>query len=153
MSRGIIPVLLLLGAAFVFTGATRSKKLLRPVTGRLSSRWGNRKASDGTITFHNGVDIAVPVGTRVRAPMAGIVQQIYKGDKGGVQMRVIHDNGFVSGYAHLYKTVAQRGQRVRRGQTLALSGKSGNVTGPHLHFTLRDDSGKLVNPEKHFKFS
>lgn len=98
---------------------------------------------------HNGLDIAVPVGTRVQSPADGKVLKVYQDEEngGGLSMLVQFDNGYVGGFAHLSKTNYQPGQEVTQGQTLALSGNSGwHTTGAHLHYTLTDPDGKKVDP-------
>ncbi|HVW78508.1 MAG TPA: M23 family metallopeptidase [Alloacidobacterium sp.] len=98
---------------------------------------------------HNGLDIAVPVGTRVQSPANGKVLKVFQDEEngGGLSMLVQFDNGYIGGFAHLSKTNYQPGQQVTQGQTLALSGDSGwHTTGPHLHYTLTDPDGKKVDP-------
>jgi len=124
----------------------KKSKYLAPVKGRISGKFGKRAT-----TFHNGIDIAVPVGTKIKAPLDGEVLSIYTTDKGGRQMVIRHKGGFVSGYAHLSKFYFGKGAQVKRGKVIALSGKSGQVTGPHLHFSWRKD-GVYKNPARFFKF-
>jgi murein DD-endopeptidase MepM/ murein hydrolase activator NlpD len=99
---------------------------------------------------HNGVDIAAPVGTPVRASDGGIVASTYYHEAGGNSMLLDYDNGFRAGFAHLSAYNAAEGQRVERGQVVAYTGNTGaHTTGPHLHYTLRDREGEYVNPELH----
>lgn len=120
-----------------------------PVSGRITSKYGNRTHPvTGATSFHNGIDIAVPVGTPVYAPASGIVKTVYSNSTGGIQMIVDHDNGFRTGYAHLSETIARPGQRVKQGEIIAKTGNTGASTGPHLHLTLRKN-GTLVNPEEY----
>lgn len=122
------------------------RKGVDPVKGTVSSKYGVRSSG-----FHNGTDIAVPVGTSVRSPWRGTVIDTYSNAQGGLQMIIDHPNGYRTGYAHLSATVASKGDKVWRGQIVAKSGNSGQSTGPHLHFTLRKD-GERIDPESVFDF-
>ena len=95
---------------------------------------------------HNGIDLAVPVGTKVRAPYNGEVIQAWNDDKygGGMSMRVRLDNGDIVGFAHLSGFDVKVGDRVTQGQVVARSGDTG-TGGPHLHYTLKRN-GKPIDP-------
>lgn len=98
---------------------------------------------------NDGINIAVPEGTQVKAAENGTV--VYAGSelKGyGNLVLIRHPNGFVSAYANNGSLEVKRGQTVRRGQTIALSGQSGDVASPQLHFELRKGS-KPVDPSKY----
>ena len=124
-----------------------------PVTGPITSKFGKRKAPvAGASTYHNGVDVGVPVGTQVVAPWDGTVLSTYSNAAGGNQMIVKHPNGYRTGYAHLSEFCAQKGDRVAAGQTICLSGNTGRGTGAHLHFTLTNPAGQKVDPETVFDF-
>lgn len=103
-----------------------------PVSGRLSSPFGVRDGRE-----HQGIDIAVPTGTRVCASAAGTVQ--FAGEKGGYGLcvDVAHAGGYVTRYAHNSELCVRAGQSVEAGELLALSGSTGNSTGPHVHFEIR----------------
>lgn len=122
------------------------RKGVDPVKGRITSRYGIRNAK-----LHNGTDIAVAVGTPVKSPWRGTVSETYTNSAGGKQVIINHPNGYRTGYAHLSEYRVSSGQKVRRGQVIALSGNTGGSTGPHLHFTLRKN-GQLVDPESKFNF-
>lgn len=96
--------------------------------------------------FHTGIDIAVPWGTPVHAPMAGRVE--YTGWQSGYGYTVVllHDNGLRTLYAHLSRAVVARGQSVATGQEIALAGATGNATGPHLHFEVRPQAQTVADP-------
>jgi murein DD-endopeptidase MepM/ murein hydrolase activator NlpD len=90
---------------------------------------------------NDGINIAVPPGTSVRAAENGVV--VYSGDglKGyGNLVLIKHPNGFVSAYANNGELDVKRGETVKRGQVIAKSGDSGNVNAPQLHFELRKGS-------------
>lgn len=129
------------------TVTTLVSKFLYPVYGKITSTYGNRiNPVTKQAQFHNGIDISGNVGDLIRSPSDGVVQSQYYNSAGGNQMIIKHTNGFTSGYAHLNKYLVKHGDKVTRGQAIAEVGKTGQVTGPHLHFTLRDTSGNTVNP-------
>ncbi|MFH8344947.1 M23 family metallopeptidase [Streptomyces sp. NPDC018045] len=129
----------------VTAAARRSEPVVPPVPGRgwtrpveryvLSAGFGGsgRRWAHG----HTGQDFAVPVGTPVRSVGWGRVTSLTCGDAFGISMVVQHGAGAFSQYAHLSAALARPGQRVRPGQQIALSGTTGNSTGPHLHFEVR----------------
>ena len=92
------------------------------------SRWAHR---------HTGQDFAVDSGTPVYAVGSGVVRITTCGDGFGNQVLVRHGDGYFTQYAHLSRIDVRRGQRVTAGQRIGLSGATGNVTGPHLHFEAR----------------
>ncbi|MGW8883264.1 M23 family metallopeptidase [Streptomyces sp. NPDC055749] len=102
---------------------------------------------------HSGQDFAVPVGTKVEAAHAGTV--VKAGPNGGGDgpaygnaVVIKHSNGKYSQYAHLSKINVKIGQSVKTGQKIALSGNTGNSSGPHLHFEIRTtpNYGSALNP-------
>jgi murein DD-endopeptidase MepM/ murein hydrolase activator NlpD len=107
---------------------------IRPAIGPMSSGFGPRWG-----TFHYGLDIAVPTGTKVHAAHAGVV--VKAGWYGGYGNVVIidHGNGVTTRYGHNSKVVVTVGQKVAAGDLIALSGSTGDSTGPHCHFEVRID--------------
>ncbi|MBZ9997902.1 peptidoglycan DD-metalloendopeptidase family protein [Mesorhizobium sp. BH1-1-4] len=115
--------------------ATGIGKMRWPVRGRVISGFGSGK---------DGVDIAVPTGTPVKAAENGVV--IYAGDglkEFGNTVLVRHENGLVTVYGHASSIEVQRGQKVKRGQEIALSGMSGTTDSPKLHFEVRKNSAPV----------
>ncbi|HEY9373827.1 M23 family metallopeptidase [Streptomyces sp.] len=107
---------------------------------------------------HSGQDFAVPVGTPVKAAGAGTV--VKAGPNGGGDgpaygnaIVVKHANGKYSQYAHLSKINVHIGQKVGAGQKIALSGNTGNSSGPHLHFEIRTtpNYGSALNPAAYLR--
>lgn len=87
---------------------------------------------------NDGINISVPEGTQVKAAEGGVVAYAGSELKGyGNLVLIRHPNGFVSAYAHNAEIEVKRGDQVKRGQTIAKSGQSGNVGSPQLHFELR----------------
>jgi murein DD-endopeptidase MepM/ murein hydrolase activator NlpD len=91
--------------------------------------------------YHTGVDFPVPTGTPVKAIGPGQVVSAGWGGAYGNQVVVRHTDGKYSQYAHLSSLSVRAGQSVTGGQQLGLSGATGNVTGPHLHFEVRTGPG------------
>ena len=89
--------------------------------------------------MHQGIDIGGPAGTPIRAAEDGIVIFSDRGPGGyGVMVIVRHANGFHSIYAHNEKNLVKKGQKVRQGEAIALVGRTGRASGPHLHFEIRN---------------
>ncbi|MFF3847252.1 M23 family metallopeptidase [Streptomyces sp. NPDC002328] len=103
------------------------------------ARWAHR---------HTGQDFAVPTGTPVYSVGPGTVRVTTCGDGFGRQVVVRHPDGYFTQYAHLSRIDVRTGRRVAAGQRLGLSGATGNVTGPHLHFEVRVTPymGSAVSP-------
>jgi murein DD-endopeptidase MepM/ murein hydrolase activator NlpD len=120
--------------------------LLWPARGALTSGFGPRRHPIfGVVRMHNGVDIAAPWGTPVRAAAPGTV--LFAGWFGGYGKLVVldHGGGVTTLYGHLSSIGVAVGQRVRAGQVIGRVGSTGYSTGPHLHFEIRVD-GRPVDP-------
>ncbi|MFI1363796.1 M23 family metallopeptidase [Streptomyces griseochromogenes] len=98
--------------------------------------------------YHTGVDFVVPTGTFVKAVAAGTVVSAGWGGAYGNQVVIRLNDGYYAQYAHLSQLSVSAGQTVTGGQQIGLSGATGNVTGPHLHFEIRTtpDYGSDVDP-------
>ena len=91
-----------------------------------------------TLASHQGVDYTVPEGTRIFATADGRVSEVALRNSASGQTLVIdHGNGYKTSYSHLLSTLVRRGQRVQRGDVIALSGNSGLSLAPHLHYEVR----------------
>ena len=127
---------------------------IKPVEGKITSDFGYRKLPvQGATTNHSGIDIAVPVGTIVKAVADGIVVAANGGMRGyGNGVFVDHGriNGkhIVSEYGHLSEFNVKAGDKVKQGQIIAKSGNTGVSSGPHLHITIRENNIP-VNPKKY----
>lgn len=112
-----------------------------PATGRISTLFGSQRIyKNGEAgSYHSGTDVAVPEGTPVLAPADGVV--ILASDHPflleGNLLMIDHGMGLNSALMHLSRIVVANGVRVARGQVVAYSGRTGRVTGPHLHWSLR----------------
>lgn len=105
-----------------------------------STKWG---ISRGFGSGHNGIDYKFPSNTPVVAAADGKVDFEGWGIKdpwtlamGGIYVRLKHNDGTFTGYAHLSKTVVDKGRTVKQGQIIGYSGATGQATGPHLHFEV-----------------
>ena len=108
-----------------------------PVSGHLSSLYGTRlHPVHEEPRFHTGVDISVPTGTKVSATANGIVSFSGWAENSGIVVVVEHGRGFSTAYAHNRKALVTVGQRVVRGDPVALSGSTGISTGPHVHYEI-----------------
>lgn len=123
---------------------------IAPVQGAINATYG-QKSSDmwgSTNGSHTGMDYNVPVGTPVKAAMDGVVTQVDLNSDYGTSIMVDHPNGMQTIYAHLSSKDVKVGDRVTRGQQLGKSGKSGNASGPHLHFEVRNGKNNPVDPKE-----
>ncbi|MFH1466360.1 MAG: peptidoglycan DD-metalloendopeptidase family protein [Pseudomonadota bacterium] len=96
---------------------------------------------------HNGTDLGAPVGTPIRSVSDGVVSAAGNAGGYGQLVRVRHEGGYESGYAHMSKILVKKGQRVQQGQVIGHVGMSGLSTGPHCHYELKLN-GRYVDPMK-----
>jgi murein DD-endopeptidase MepM/ murein hydrolase activator NlpD len=107
-----------------------------PVRGRVIAGFGSKNG-----TQNDGINLAVPEGTPVKAADDGVVAYAGNELKGyGNLVLIRHANGFVSAYAHASELMVKRGDTIKRGQVIAHAGQTGNVTSPQLHFEIRKGS-------------
>lgn len=94
--------------------------------------------------LHAGLDIAVPIGSPILAPADGVVSVAGWAGECGIKIQLNHGGGWDTRYCHNSKALVTVGQRVKQGETIALSGNTGGYsTGPHLHFEIRKDGNPL----------
>ncbi|MFI8257824.1 peptidoglycan DD-metalloendopeptidase family protein [Streptomyces filamentosus] len=118
-----------------------------PVSGGVSTPY-RASGSMWSSGYHTGADFIASTGTTVRAVGAGTVVSAGWGGAYGNQVVIRHADGNYSQYAHLSSLAVSAGQSVTGGQQIGLSGSTGNVTGPHLHFEIRTspDYGADIDP-------
>ncbi len=117
-----------------------------PAKGWLSSRFGYRKSPfTGQKEFHKGIDISARRNAPIVAPASGIVTYVGKDGGYGRVVRMNHGHGVTTRFAHIEKLLVKKGQRVKRGETIALVGNTGRSTGPHVHYEVHLN-GVPVNP-------
>jgi biotin carboxyl carrier protein len=97
---------------------------------------------------HEGIDVSAPMGSPIEAPAAGVVTDAGWENGYGNTITINHGFGIVTKFAHASKLLVKTGQRVSRGQRIALVGNSGLATGPHLHYEVHVN-GRPVNPLKY----
>lgn len=125
---------------------------VKPINGGvLSSKFGKRKApKPGASTYHKGVDWAISTGTPVYASCGGTVAKAGWGSGYGYVVYIDHEDGKQTRYGHCSKVLVSKGDKVKQGDKIALSGNTGVSTGPHLHFEILVN-GKQVDPYNYIK--
>ena len=119
-----------------------------PVDGVLSSPFGMRKdPATGVEKLHTGIDIEAYGGSLIRAALDGTVLEVGSERAYGNYIRIKHDDGIETLYAHCSKLIAGKGQKVKKGDVIAGVGGTGISTGTHLHFEIWKD-GKVLDPLK-----
>lgn len=129
-----------------FSSKPPKMNFIKPVTGRDSGRFGLRRIlNKQKRNPHSGMDIAAPQGRKIKATESGKV--IFVGDLffTGKVVYLDHGNGLISLYAHLSKFDVKLGQQVKRGELIGRVGKTGRVTGPHLHWSVYLN-GNAIDP-------
>ncbi|RSS81178.1 M23 family metallopeptidase, partial [Streptomyces sp. WAC06614] len=120
-----------------------------PVAGVAGRNFGVRSAGYG-LGYHTGADFSAPQGTPVKAAAGGKVIASDSSPAYGVNVRIQHPDGTYTLYGHLSGKSVQPGQQVRAGQLIGYVGSTGNSTGPHLHFEVRNQpeyrAGGFVDP-------
>jgi len=119
---------------------------INPIEGIITSPGGLRYSPvTGRREFHDGIDIAAPVGTPIVAPREGTVMAVGTSPTFGKFLRMAHPDGYISFMAHLHRVIVTVGDEVYQGQRVAYSGNTGRSTGPHLHYGLFR-YGQYVDP-------
>ncbi|CAN5742821.1 M23 family metallopeptidase [soil metagenome] len=120
---------------------------IMPTQGWLTSAFSSMRAHPilHVARPHEGIDVTAPMGTPIEAPAAGLVRDA--GWEAGYGNTIVIDHGFgtVTKFAHASKILVREGQRVSRGQRIALVGNTGLATGPHLHYEVHVN-GRAVDP-------
>ena len=117
-----------------------------PLSARVSSDFGYRlHPIDNQTKFHYGMDLAANSGDDIVCFAAGIVTEVGENGTSGKFLRVEHEDGYATMYAHCGQIYVEEGQKVEAGEKIALVGATGKATGPHLHFELTHD-GVYLNP-------
>lgn len=123
----------------------------RPVPGKISSRFGQRKDPlKKKKAFHPGIDFRGNTGDDVMATADGIVTVSSSNKVLGKYIILSHENGFETIFAHLHKRLVKKGDIVKRGQVIGLIGNTGRSTGSHLHYGIRYQN-KSIDPMKYLQ--
>ena len=107
-----------------------------PVKAKVTSGYGKREADKIVSADHYGIDLGVVVGTTVLAAMEGTVTLVSDEGEYGTHVKIVNKD-VTTIYAHCSKILVKKGEKVTKGQKIALSGNTGKTTGPHLHFEIR----------------
>jgi murein DD-endopeptidase MepM/ murein hydrolase activator NlpD len=126
-----------LDAAGAATAGGGIRVLSGPVTSGFGGRWG---------AFHEGMDIAAPIGTPIHVPLAGVVISSGPASGFGMWVRVQHADGTITVYGHINRSFVHVGQQVAAGDVIAETGNRGQSTGPHLHIGVMVN-GVYINPK------
>lgn len=116
--------------------------LQTPSRGIITSSYGRRYGST-----HHGIDIAACYGSNIGAALDGVVDETGYNGVYGYYVKINHGSGIETLYGHSSKILVQKGDVIKKGDTIALVGSTGNSTGPHIHFELRTN-GVAINPAK-----
>jgi len=117
-----------------------------PMNSKITSEFGNARVFNGSLkSYHSGTDFRAKVGTPIKSVNDGKVVLVKDRFYSGGSVIVDHGEGVYTCYYHMSKFDVKKGDMVKKGQQLGLSGVSGRVTGPHLHFSARV-SGVQVDP-------
>lgn len=118
----------------------------------ISSPFGERESpTAGASSNHQGIDLAAPEGTPIKAVRSGTVTAARYGSSGGYQVVINHGDGFSSAYLHMTHYIVGAGQKVTQGQVIGYVGSTGISTGNHLHLEILYN-GKRVNPAIYIPF-
>ncbi|MER5181104.1 LysM peptidoglycan-binding domain-containing M23 family metallopeptidase [Streptomyces sp. NPDC002896] len=130
------------------SAATTASAFTAPITGATVGTPYHQSGSMWSSGYHTGVDFVAPTGTSLKAVGAGTVVSAGWGGAYGNQVVIKLSDGMYAQYAHLSALSVSAGQTVTAGQQIGLSGATGNVTGPHLHFEIRTtpNYGSDVDP-------
>ncbi len=115
-----------------------TQKFQWPLLGPISGVYGSQRVYNGTPKApHFGVDIAKPVGTMVKAPVGGVVTLAHLDMfLSGGTLIIDHGHGLSSTFIHLSKILVKEGDKISKGQGIALVGQTGRASGPHLHWAM-----------------
>lgn len=122
-----------------------------PMNSKITSPYGGARVFNGELkSFHSGTDFRASIGTQVKASNSGVVRIAKDRYYAGGSVVIDHGSGIYTQYYHLSKINVKVGDKVEKGDIIALSGDTGRVNGPHLHFGVFV-SGSQVDPEQFIK--
>ena len=121
-------------------------KLGWPVEGTVLYQFGSEELNSGAVIKHNGIAIATPPGTPVKAVESGTVMVVQPLGTYGLSVILSHGGGYYSFYSQLSTTSVTKGQTISRGQVVGTSGGANTDQGPHLYFEIRGENGVALDP-------
>ncbi|MFT7003105.1 MAG: murein DD-endopeptidase MepM/ murein hydrolase activator NlpD [Sulfurimonas sp.] len=117
-----------------------------PMQSKITSSFGKARVYNDTLNgYHSGTDYRAKIGTPIRASNDGVVVLVKKRFYSGGTVIINHGQGIYTCYYHMSKFSVKKGQKIKKAELIGLSGVSGRVTGPHLHFSARV-GGEQVDP-------
>lgn len=117
---------------------TNDSSFMLPMSSKITSAFGNARVYNGVAkSYHTGTDFRAPVGSVIKASNDGKVVLAMSRFYLGNVIYIDHGRGAYTYYSHLSKFLVKEGDRVKKGQIIAKSGKTGRITGPHLHYAVR----------------
>ncbi len=123
-----------------------TSEFIAPMTSKITSSFGKARVYNGSLKgYHSGTDYRAKVGEPIKAANDGVVVLVKDRFYSGGSVVIDHGQGIYTCYFHMSQFNVKKAQRVKKGQLIGLSGKSGRVTGPHLHFAARVN-GIQVDP-------
>jgi murein DD-endopeptidase MepM/ murein hydrolase activator NlpD len=126
-------------------------KFIVPANAPLGSKFGERlHPIKGKVEMHKGIDIKANYGAPIKAAMAGKVIEAGPNSSFGNMVKIDHQNGYITLYAHCSVIVTKKGEMVKQGDVISKVGSTGTSTGPHLHFEIWKN-GTPVNPLDYVK--
>lgn len=125
------------GAFTQFSHSEKFQPFIWPTHGRISSEFGlQRYFNEQPRKPHSGLDIAAVSGTHIVAPSSGTVNLVGDFFFNGNSVFIDHGQGLVTMYCHMSEVKVKQGQKLKQGEIIGAVGKTGRVTGPHLHWTI-----------------
>jgi murein DD-endopeptidase MepM/ murein hydrolase activator NlpD len=132
----------------IAAGLNKKFSFIQPVEGILSSSFGERvDPLTGTVKMHKGIDIEAEKGTPIKAVLGGEVAEAGTERSYGNYIKLMHEDGVVTIYAHCLSLSVKKGQKVKQGDVIAKVGNTGASVGSHLHLEIWKD-GKALDPLK-----
>lgn len=114
---------------------------------RISGEYGEL-AEVRNMVPHHGIDLVMGEGTQLRSVMTGVVEKVadFGNDNLGKGVFIRNDDGTLSIYGHMSKITVKAGEHLKAGESIGLSGNTGNSTGAHLHYGMKDAAGQWMDP-------
>lgn len=114
------------------------KDFIKPLQSKITSDFGNKRIYNNILkSYHSGIDLKAKKNTKILASNSGVIVISKNRFYAGNSIVIDHGHGVYTGYYHLNKLLKKVGEKVKRGELIGLSGSTGRVTGPHLHFSAK----------------
>lgn len=136
-----------------YTDILRTLPIGVPAHGEIASHYGFRVSPfGGGIRMHEGLDVGLSVGDLIYSTADGEVVEVARDGTYGLMIDIKHSSKVITRYAHLSRSMVKKGERVSRGEVIALAGSTGRSTGPHLHYEVRVN-GVAKDPMRFLKLA